>query len=179
MARSIRTVIALATTLALAFASAHPTTATYVNEAFGFSLEHPADWEALEGGAARNIVDLFDDTGLGFVSVSVYELEELDDVLATLDEEALLDVLLEGQAVSVEDMDVRDGAPIAIAGIDAQVRHFDGTSAHGAGAAQTGTLYVAMTNDLLVVLFMQANTTAIDTYRTVFDGIVASFALSR
>ena len=179
VARTIRTVITLVSTLWLALASAHDTTVTYHNEAFGFSLEHPADWEALEGGAERNIVDLFDDSGLGFVSVSVYPLEDLADVLAALDEEALVDVLLEGQVVFVEDLVMRDGTPIQIAGVDAWVRHFDGVSAQRAGAAQTGTLSVAMTDDLLVVLFMQANTTAIEPYRTVFDGVAASFALAR
>lgn len=174
----VRTVITLATVLGLSFGLAQDATASYHNDAFGFSLEHPADWEVLEGGAARNRVDLFDDSGLGFVSVSVYALDDLAELLATLDEDALVDVLLEGQVMFVEELEARDGEPIEIAGVDASVRHFDGPSTQRAGAAQTGTLYVAMTDDLLVVLFMQANTTEIDRYRPAFDGIAASFALS-
>ena len=179
MPATIRSVATLGLALALAFAFAQGPTTTYQNDAYGFIVEHPADWEALEGGAERNIVDLFDDTGLGFATVAVYALDDLGDVLPTLDAETLIDVVFDGHVMFAEDAELREGESVEIAGVSALVRHFDATSTQGSGAPITGSLYVALTDDLLVVISVQANTSAMAAYRPAFDGIVASFVLTR
>jgi len=172
------TTVLLALTLAVALAlatvaAADEAMATYENDAVGFRVDHPASWEALEGGAARNLVDLFDDSGLGFATVAVYPT----DGLPSTDPTALLDLLFEDQVMFVEILEARDGDAVDLGGVAGVVRHFDGVSTQGTGAPQAGSVYVATTDELLIVISVQANADHIAAYRRAFDAIVASFAL--
>lgn len=178
MEHLVRTLTTLPAVLTLALALAQGAGETYQNDAFGFVIEVPLGWETLEGGVDRNIVDLFDDTGLGFATVAVYALHDLGEAFSTLDEATLLDVVFDAHVMFADDVETRDGDSVEIAGADAYVRHFDATRTQGAGAALQGTLYVAVTDDLLVVIAVQANVSAFEAYRAAFDGIVASFELS-
>lgn len=170
--------LAVVLTLVLGFASASAAdeaVATYRNEAVGFTVDHPATWVALEGGAGRNIVDFYDDSGLGYATVAVYPTDELPST----DPATLLDLVFDGHVMFVEVLETRDGDGIDLGGVAGVVRHFDGVSTQGAGAPQTGSVYVATTDSLLIVISMQANADHIETYLDAFDAIVASFALTR
>ncbi|TVR94449.1 MAG: hypothetical protein EA416_03535 [Trueperaceae bacterium] len=148
--------------------------ATYQNDAVGFRVDHPASWQTLDGGLERTSVDLFDESGLGFATVAVYPTSDLPST----DPATLLELLFDGHVMFVEVLETRDGDAIDLGGVAGVVRHFDGVSTQGAGAPQTGSVYVASTDELLIVISVQANADHIQAYRPAFDAIVASFALA-
>lgn len=169
---------ALASRLTAAFvlsigllSSALAQTATYTNNVFGYRLDYPIAWAVEAFGAGEAAVNFFDERA--FVLVQAFESDPSDEGAL----EGWVERELAELSGELDDLTVVATEAATLAGVPALTALYTGVDPND-HARVSGTVAVAISELVAVIINAEAPSLLFDRYYAVFDAMVDSFAFT-